>query len=220
MVRVPGGPYSIGVAAPVTLPDYWIDTARSPTREFKRFVDAGGYRDASTGRNRSSTATARSRSTRRLRDSAMPPAGRGRPRGSWAVSPRATRTSPSAGSAGSKRRPTRSSPARACRRSITGIARRGVDDVFSRHPAAQQLRRQGPGASRRACGLGPWARSTWRATSRNGARTPAQGRTRRYILGGGWNEPSYRYTEADAQDPWERRPTFGVRLDEEPRARQ
>ena len=39
-----------------------------------------------------------------------------------------------------------------------------------------------------------------------------EGQPKRYILGGGWNEPSYRYNEADAQNPWERRATFGVRL--------
>jgi len=35
---------------------------------------------------------------------------------------------------------------------------------------------------------------------------------RRYIRGGGWNEPSYRFNEADARDPWRREQTFGVRL--------
>jgi dienelactone hydrolase len=31
-------------------------------------------------------------------------------------------------------------------------------------------------------------------------------------MGGGWNEPGYRFTDADAQDPWQRQPTFGVRI--------
>jgi hypothetical protein len=34
----------------------------------------------------------------------------------------------------------------------------------------------------------------------------------RYILGGAWNEPSYRFAESDAQDPWGRRDTYGLRL--------
>jgi hypothetical protein len=34
---------------------------------------------------------------------------------------------------------------------------------------------------------------------------------RRYILGGGWNEPSYMFTDADAQSPWERPATHGFR---------
>jgi formylglycine-generating enzyme required for sulfatase activity/dienelactone hydrolase/predicted Ser/Thr protein kinase len=34
---------------------------------------------------------------------------------------------------------------------------------------------------------------------------------RRYILGGGFGEPSYMFDEADAQSPWDRRPNFGFR---------
>jgi formylglycine-generating enzyme required for sulfatase activity/dienelactone hydrolase len=34
---------------------------------------------------------------------------------------------------------------------------------------------------------------------------------RRYILGGGWNEPSYMFADVDAQSPWDRRPTYGLR---------
>jgi dienelactone hydrolase len=34
---------------------------------------------------------------------------------------------------------------------------------------------------------------------------------RRYILGGGWNEPTYMFVDQDAQSPWERAPAFGVR---------
>jgi dipeptidyl aminopeptidase/acylaminoacyl peptidase len=34
---------------------------------------------------------------------------------------------------------------------------------------------------------------------------------RRYILGGGWNEPRYQYLTPDARRPFERDPTFGFR---------
>jgi formylglycine-generating enzyme required for sulfatase activity/dienelactone hydrolase len=34
---------------------------------------------------------------------------------------------------------------------------------------------------------------------------------KRYILGGGFGEPSYMFEEADAQSPWDRRPNFGFR---------
>ena len=35
---------------------------------------------------------------------------------------------------------------------------------------------------------------------------------KRYILGGAWNEPTYMFTDADAQSPFERSSTFGIRL--------
>jgi len=35
---------------------------------------------------------------------------------------------------------------------------------------------------------------------------------KRYILGGAWNEPGYMFTDADAQDPFQRATTYGFRL--------
>jgi len=44
MVPVAGGAYSFGVTDRVTLPDYWIGRTEVTNREYKAFVDAGGYR--------------------------------------------------------------------------------------------------------------------------------------------------------------------------------
>jgi len=44
---------------------------------------------------------------------------------------------------------------------------------------------------------------------------------KRFILGGGFGEPTYMFPHTDAQDPWARRPTFGfrcVKLDSQPTA--
>jgi serine/threonine protein kinase/dienelactone hydrolase len=35
---------------------------------------------------------------------------------------------------------------------------------------------------------------------------------KRFIMGGGFGEPTYMFNHADAQSPWDRRPNFGVRL--------
>lgn len=35
---------------------------------------------------------------------------------------------------------------------------------------------------------------------------------KRYILGGAWNEPVYMFTDPDAQSPFDRLPTYGLRL--------
>ena len=35
---------------------------------------------------------------------------------------------------------------------------------------------------------------------------------RRFVLGGGWNEPTYMFNDADAQDPFTRGPSYGFRL--------
>jgi hypothetical protein len=45
MVRVPGGPFARLGFPPVELDDYWIDRYEVTNRQFKKFVDAGGYRE-------------------------------------------------------------------------------------------------------------------------------------------------------------------------------
>jgi formylglycine-generating enzyme required for sulfatase activity len=45
MVFVEGGSFALGVTNSVTLPDFWIDKFELSNREFKRFMDAGGYRN-------------------------------------------------------------------------------------------------------------------------------------------------------------------------------
>src|SRR5262249_39764774 len=43
MVRVSGGAFSLQSLNPVTLEDFWIDKYEVTNRDFKAFVDAGGY---------------------------------------------------------------------------------------------------------------------------------------------------------------------------------
>jgi formylglycine-generating enzyme required for sulfatase activity len=48
MVRIPGGPFSVrvpgtGLLGPVELEEYWIDKLEVTNRQFKEFVDQGGY---------------------------------------------------------------------------------------------------------------------------------------------------------------------------------
>jgi len=45
MVRVPGGTQRIGSHEPVTLADYWLDQFEVTNRQYKAFVDAGGYEE-------------------------------------------------------------------------------------------------------------------------------------------------------------------------------
>ena len=61
-------------------------------------------------------------------------------------------------------------------------------------------------------GLGPWGTLDMAGNVKEWCANAVEGSGLRYILGGSWNEPHYRYVEEDARSPWDRRPTFGVRL--------
>ena len=54
-------------------------------------------------------------------------------------------------------------------------------------------------------GLGPWGTLDMAGNVKEWCVNESRAAGLRYILGGGWNEPSYRYSEADARNPWERR---------------
>ena len=71
----------------------------------------------------------------------------------------------------------------------------------------------GKGASRAGerAGLGPWGTYDMAGNVKEWVANPVAQSERYYILGGGWNEPSYRFAETDGQNPWERLETFGVR---------
>ena len=43
MVAVPGGNFKLGTLTPVSLDDFWLDKYEVTNKEFKAFVDAGGY---------------------------------------------------------------------------------------------------------------------------------------------------------------------------------
>ena len=45
LITPPGNVYAVGVAKQVALADYWLDKFEVTNAEFKKFVDAGGYRD-------------------------------------------------------------------------------------------------------------------------------------------------------------------------------
>ena len=71
---------------PQRLRDFWIDRYEVTNRDFKRFVDAGGYRDREVLAPRHSwTAPVGSHSSRRWRASSTRPGARDRPRGNPAT---------------------------------------------------------------------------------------------------------------------------------------
>ena len=69
---------------------------------------------------------------------------------------------------------------------------------------------RGPAPVGRYPGLGPFGTYDMAGNVREWCLNPSG--PQRYILGGGWNDPTYAFNDAYAQDPFDRSPTNGVRL--------
>ncbi len=146
------------------------------------------------------------------RDSATQPDARARRPGSWEVIPKGRRTSRSAASAGSRPRAYAQFAGKRLPTIYHWYRAANPEDLFADILRLSNFDGQGPVKVGERAGLGPWGTLDMAGNVKEWCANGANDESMRYILGGGWNEPNYRYTEADARNPWERAPTFGVRL--------
>ena len=212
MVRVAGGMYGYGVAAEVLLPDFWIDRYEVTNREFKKFVDAGGYRDPKywtepfrDGDRVLSFAEA----IARFKDSTDRPGP-----ATWELGgfPEGQADFPVGGISWFEAGAYAVFTAKSLPSLYHWYRAAGADQIYSDILTLSNFDGKGPAHAGEHQGVGPWGTYDMAGNVKEWCVNVAQGSTRRYILGGGWNEPSYRFTEADARNPWDRAPTFGVRL--------
>jgi formylglycine-generating enzyme required for sulfatase activity/dienelactone hydrolase/predicted Ser/Thr protein kinase len=216
MVFVPGGPFSIGVADSVTLPDFWIDKLEVTNREFKAFVDAGGYRDQTywqeSFRDGPRTLSFAEAMTR-FRDATDRP---GPATWEFGTYPEGTDGYPVGGISWYEA----AAYAVFAKKSLPTIYHwyraSGVDLVFSDMLRLSQSDAKGPARVGSRQGVGPFGAVDMAGNIKEWCRNEAGTTGLRYILGGGWNEPVYRFRESEARDAWRRDVTFGVRLMKSP----
>jgi len=213
MVRVPGGPYRYGPAPAVELEDYWLDKYEVTNKEFKEFVDAGGYRKPEYWKHpfvKDGRELAWERAMEEFRDTT------GRAGAStWALG------TYSDGQADSP---------------VGGVSwfeadayatfkGKSLPTVYHWRKAADvglfsdiyRLSNFGTGpapvGSHR--GLSPWGAYDMAGNVKEWCWNQAD--DRRYILGGAWGEPSYMFAGPDAQAPFRRLATYGFRCAKYPR---
>ena len=194
------------------LKDYWIDQYEVTNRQFKAFVDQGGYQKHEYWKIdfvRDGKASLLGRGDGR--NSAMQPGVPARRTGSEANIPRDKMTIPSPASVGTKPRPTRSLPARACRPSITGTGRQ---DRFPLRSSCQSATSTPPAeVFCRSAASRAWVRGATYDMAGNVKEwiwTEAES-GKRYVLGGAWDEPNYMFIDPDAQSPFLRASNIGFR---------
>ena len=216
MVRVPGGEVSVklpGIETPVSvvnLPDYWMDRYEVTNREFKQFVDAGGYRKPEYWKQpfvENGKILSWEEAMPRFRDKA------GRPgpitwelgnypegQGDYPVTGVSWYEAAAYAEFTGKSLPTAQQWQNAAWTwmgvasdmvPISNFEGRGLAPIGSYQGMSQCGTYDMAGNAKEWC---------WNAT-----------KDKRFILGGAWNEPSYMFLGPDAQSPFGRLPTYGFR---------
>lgn len=191
----------------VTLPDYWIDQREVTNRDFKRFVDDGGYRRAELWREpfvKDGRPLAFERAMALLVDTT------GRPGpGTWeqGAYPAGQDDYPVTGVSWYEA----AAYARWAGKSLPTIYHwsRAADQRLSGNVVpASNFSGQGPSPAGRG-GLTRAGTTDMAGNVKEWCWNSAG--PKRYILGGAWNEPVYMFTDADAQSPFARSATYGFR---------
>jgi formylglycine-generating enzyme required for sulfatase activity/predicted Ser/Thr protein kinase len=211
MVHVAGGPFEFREFPPVTLQDFWLDAYEVTNRQFKRFVDQGGYTNRrywSQPFVKDGRILSWDEAMVLLRDSTGRP---GPARWSLGTYPDGEDDFPVSGVSWYEA---------AAYAAFAGVRLPTVHHWLRAHATPQssailQLSNfsgERPAVVGRHAGLSPFgnydmagnvAEWCWNAVD-----TSAAGR---YLLGGSWNDPAYRFPGPDVASPWDRSATNGFR---------
>jgi len=212
MVFVPGRSFRVGMAPAVALPDYWIDRLEVTNALFKQFVDAGGYRDAKYWKQPFRDGARElpfDEAIARFRDAT----GRAGPAG-WELGsfPEGRGDYPVGGISWFEAAAYAEFAGKTLPTLYHWFNASGTDEVYSDILQLSNFGGKGPAKAGEYPGLGKWGTLDMAGNVKEWCANEVVGSDRRYILGGAWDEPSYRFAEQDAQNPWGRRETYGVRL--------
>jgi dienelactone hydrolase len=216
MVRVPGGSYQYRNTRPVKLGGFWLGQYEVRNREFKEFVDQGGYRERRFWKQpfvRDGKTLGWDEAMALLRDSTGRPGPAGWELGSYAEG---QADYPVSGVSWFE--------------ALAYAEFRGLSlpTFFHWYRAAElgivseilllsNFSGDAPAPVGRYQGLGPFGAYDQAGNVREWVWT-ARG-DRRYTLGGAWTDPTYLYSGPESAGPWERLPNVGfrvVRYDEPP----
>jgi len=209
MVRVPAGRYAYRTTQEVELADYWLDRYEVTNREFKKFVDQGGYRERAYWKHpfvKAERTLNFDEAMELLRDAT------GRPGPStWELGSylEGQADLPVGGVSWYEASAYAEFAGRGLPTFHHWFRASGADDIFSGILPMSNFGGKGPTPVGSNEGMSPWGgydmagnvrEWVWNATG-----------SRRYSLGGAWSDPTYLFTGPDALDPFDRSPIQGFR---------
>ncbi|MBI3932725.1 MAG: protein kinase [Acidobacteria bacterium] len=208
MVAVPGGPFQYRFAREARLDDFWLDRHEVTNRQFKEFVDKGGYKDRRYWREvfrEDGRTLAWEDAMVRFRDATGRPGPAGWELGTY---PEGRAQEPVGGVSwyeaaayaeySGRRLPT-----------LLHWYKAAEPAHFSEILLFSNFSGEGPSPVGERPGLGPYGTYDMAGNVREWSATAAG--EKRYALGGSWNDPTYLYTGPDALPPFERPATVGLR---------
>ena len=212
MTFVPGGRYAIGVASAVTLPDYWIDRTEVTNQDYKRFVDAGGYRSPQFWKHAFTTPNGTMTfedAMARFRDATGRPGPAVWELGSY---PEGRAEYPVGGISWFEAAAFAEFTGKSLPTIYHWHRAAGADSPHSYVLRLSNFDGKGFEPVGRRAGVGPWGTLDMAGNAKEWCLNASTRTDVRYILGGAWNEPAYHFRDADAADPWQRGQAFGLRL--------
>ena len=214
MVKVTGGRFQVGTLAPVMLDDFYLDRYEVTNAAFKRFVDAGAYTRAEFWKHpfvKDGKTLTFEDAMREFRDTT------GRPGpATWELGtyPDGRGDHPVAGvswheAAAYAAFAGKSLPTYYHWFQATGASTAGANTL---NTIVEVSNFAGKGSARVGAyqGVGRFGTYDMAGNVKEWTLNAASD-DRRFILGGGWNEPTYMYGDRDARYPFEREATLGFR---------
>jgi dienelactone hydrolase len=208
MVRIPAGSEAFRDPGPVAVDAFWLDRYEVTNAQFKEFVDAGGYRNADYWQEEiivDGHVAPLKEALERFADTTGRPGPAGWELGSY---PEGEGSFPVGGVSWYEAN------------AYAAWAEKSLPTVFHWYRAAEQglfsniimvsnIDGKGPAEVGSFPGIGPFGTFDMAGNVREWSLNKTGGL--RYILGGGWPDPRYRYSEGEAADPMERAPKNGFR---------
>ena len=209
MVRIPGGSYHYRATQEVDLQDYWLDRLEVTNRDFKEFVDRGGYQKREYWKQpfvKAGRTLSFDEAMALFRDST------GRPAPStWELGayPEGQAEYPVGGVSWYEAAAYAESVGKSLPTFHHWFRAAGADNIFSGILGLSNFGGKGPAPAGSHEGLSPFGASDMAGNVREWVFNAAG--DRRYTLGGSWNDPTYLFTGPDALDPFDRSPDQGFR---------